>query len=120
MQHLDEGTMHAWLDGELPPAERQAAEEHVASCDECKAAGAEVRGFIAASSRILTALDAVPGGVLPASSTAAKTLTGSTAVLATTPTSSNPATVHSGLGSSQRPPHNPRIRRSRFDTTTVT
>lgn len=73
MQHLDEGTMHAWLDGELPPAERQAAEAHVASCDECKAAVAEVRGFIAASSRILTALDAVPGGVLPASSTAAKT-----------------------------------------------
>ena len=73
MQHLDEGTMHAWLDGELPPAERQAAEAHVASCDECKAAVAEVRGFMAASSRILTALDAVPGGVLPASSTAAKT-----------------------------------------------
>ena len=71
MQHLDEGTIHAWLDGELPPAEREAAEAHVASCDECKAAVAEARGFIAASSRILTALDAVPGGVLPASSTAA-------------------------------------------------
>ena len=71
MQHLDEGTIHAWLDGELPPAEREAAEAHVASCDECKAAVAEARGFIAASSRILTALDAVPGGVLPASTTSA-------------------------------------------------
>ena len=71
MQHLDEGTIHAWLDGELPPAEREAAEAHVASCDECRAAVAEARGFIAASSRILTALDAVPGGVLPASTTSA-------------------------------------------------
>jgi len=67
MQHLDEGTIHAWLDGELPPAEREAAEAHVASCEECRAAVAEARGFIAASSRILMALDAVPGGVLPAS-----------------------------------------------------
>ena len=70
MQHLDEGTIHAWLDGELPPAERAAAEAHLATCDECKAAVAEARGFMAASSRILTALDAVPGGVLPASSAA--------------------------------------------------
>jgi len=70
MQHLDEGTIHAWLDGELPPAEREAAEAHVASCEDCRAAVAEARGFIAASSRILTALDAVPGGVLPASTSA--------------------------------------------------
>lgn len=69
MQHLDEGMIHAWLDGELPPSEREAAEAHVAMCDECKAAVAEAQGFVAASSRILTALDAVPGGVLPASST---------------------------------------------------
>lgn len=65
MQHLDEGTIHAWLDGELPAAERAAAEAHVAQCPECAAAVAEARGFIAASSRILTALDAVPGGVMP-------------------------------------------------------
>ena len=65
MQHLDEGTIHAWLDGELPPAEREAAEAHVAQCKRCAAAVAEARGFIAASSRILLALDAVPGGVLP-------------------------------------------------------
>jgi anti-sigma factor RsiW len=65
MQHLEEGTIHAWLDGELPAAERAAAEAHVAQCPECAAAVAEARGFIAASSRILTALDAVPGGVMP-------------------------------------------------------
>ena len=69
MQHLDEGTIHAWLDGELPPAERAQAEAHIAECAECAAAVAEARGFVAASSRILTALDSVPGGVLPAAPT---------------------------------------------------
>jgi anti-sigma factor RsiW len=69
MQHLDEGTIHTWLDGELPPSEREAVEAHIASCAQCAAAVAEARGFVAASSRILTALDSVPGGVLPATST---------------------------------------------------
>jgi anti-sigma factor RsiW len=68
MQHLDEGTIHAWLDGELSPAERAEVEAHIAACAACAAAVAEARGFVAASSRILTALDSVPGGVLPASS----------------------------------------------------
>ncbi|HEY2895868.1 MAG TPA: carboxypeptidase-like regulatory domain-containing protein [Gemmatimonadaceae bacterium] len=71
MQHLEEGTIHAWLDGELAPAERAQAEAHVAACAECAGAVAEARGFIAASSRILTALDSVPGGVLPASTASA-------------------------------------------------
>jgi putative zinc finger protein len=66
MQHLDEGTIHAWIDGALSPEETRAAEAHVASCAECQAAVAEARGLIAAASRILTALDDVPGGVLPA------------------------------------------------------
>jgi len=69
MQHLDEGKIHAWLDGELPSPEREALEAHVAQCAQCAAAVAEARGFIAASTRILTALDSVPGGVLPAAST---------------------------------------------------
>jgi carboxypeptidase-like protein/putative zinc finger protein len=65
MQHLDEGTIHAMLDGELPYAEREEAEAHIAECEECAAAVAEARGFIAASSRILMALDSVPGRVVP-------------------------------------------------------
>jgi hypothetical protein len=73
MQHLDEGTIHAWLDGELPSAEREAVEAHIASCEQCAAAVAEARGFVAASSRILLALDAVPGGVLPAPSQTSST-----------------------------------------------
>lgn len=66
MQHPDEGMIHSWLDGALPAEEATRIESHVAECAQCRAAVAEARGFIAASSRILTALDNVPGGVLPA------------------------------------------------------
>ncbi|HJQ11240.1 MAG TPA: zf-HC2 domain-containing protein [Gemmatimonadaceae bacterium] len=65
MQHLDEGIIHAWLDGALAPDEAARAEAHVKDCPQCRAAVAEARGFIAASSRILTALDNVPRGVIP-------------------------------------------------------
>ncbi|HJR67603.1 MAG TPA: zf-HC2 domain-containing protein [Gemmatimonadaceae bacterium] len=60
MQHLDEGTIHAWLDGALGPEEAARVEAHVGSCSMCADAVAEARGLIAASSRILTALDDVP------------------------------------------------------------
>ena len=65
MQHLDEGTIHAWLDGQLPRDEAQRVEAHVAECRPCADAVAEARGLIAASSRILTALDTVPREVVP-------------------------------------------------------
>ncbi len=66
MQHLDEGTIHTWLDDALSPDEAARVEAHVAECPQCATAVAEARGFIAASSRILTALDHVPRGVVPA------------------------------------------------------
>jgi len=66
MQHLDEGTIHSWLDGALGADEAARVEAHVAECRQCAAAVAEARGFIAASSRILTALDHLPRGVVPA------------------------------------------------------
>ncbi len=59
MQHLDEGTIHTWLDGALGPNEASGAEAHVLSCAQCAQAVAEARGLIAASSRILGALDDV-------------------------------------------------------------
>jgi hypothetical protein len=65
MQHPDEGTIHAWLDDALPGDERAELERHVASCAECSALVAEARGMIAGASRIVGALDAVPGGVIP-------------------------------------------------------
>jgi hypothetical protein len=66
MQHPDEGTIHSWLDGALSADEAARVEAHVKECPECAAAVAEARGFIAASSRILTALDNAPRGVIPA------------------------------------------------------
>lgn len=68
MQHLDEGTIHAWLDGELPADEAEKIAAHANECPECGALVAEARGMIAASTRILTALDDVPAGVVPSGS----------------------------------------------------
>jgi hypothetical protein len=70
MQHLDEGTIHAWLDGALPADESTGVERHVAQCKECASLVAEARGMIAGASRIVSALDVVPGGVIPKSSRA--------------------------------------------------
>ena len=66
MQHPDEGTIHGWLDGALTPEETSAIESHLATCAECGAAVAEARGLRAAATRILSALDDVPAGVVPA------------------------------------------------------
>ncbi|MDB4877523.1 MAG: hypothetical protein JWM41_3969 [Gemmatimonadetes bacterium] len=71
MQHLDEGTIHAWLDQALPPDEAARAEAHVRVCAECAAMVAEARGMIAGASRIVSALDAVPAGVIPRAKPAA-------------------------------------------------
>jgi hypothetical protein len=65
MLHLDEGTVHAWLDGELPPDDAESAARHVASCAECQTLVAEARGLMAGASRIVSALDAGPAGVIP-------------------------------------------------------
>ena len=66
MQHPDEGTIHAWIDGELSQDDATALEAHLAECAECSASAAEARGLVAASSRIVSALDIIPGGVIPA------------------------------------------------------
>jgi hypothetical protein len=63
--HVDEGTIHAWLDGEVPPDEGARIEAHLAACAACASLVAEARGLVAASSRILGALDDVPAGVTP-------------------------------------------------------
>lgn len=66
MSRPDEGLIHAWLDGELPAEEAARVERLVAEDAEWGAAAAEARGLVAASSRILRALDHVPGDVIPA------------------------------------------------------
>lgn len=65
MPRPDEGLIHAWLDGELDAAEAARVERLVATDTEWAAAAAEARGLIAASSRIVRALDVVPGDVIP-------------------------------------------------------
>ena len=60
MKHLDEGTIHAWLDGALSDADAGEARAHVAACPDCAAKVAEARGFVAGASRILMSLDDVP------------------------------------------------------------
>lgn len=82
MPRPDEGLIHAWLDGELAPAEAARVERLAETDAEWRSAVAEARGFIAASSRIVGALDAVPGGVLPAGDRAALPTKGSLAVRA--------------------------------------
>jgi hypothetical protein len=65
MNHLDDGTIHAWLDGAVDATQARDIETHVATCATCSAAVAEARGLIAGASRILIALDDVPAGVIP-------------------------------------------------------
>ena len=36
MSHVDEGTLHAYLDGELPAPERERWAVHIAACAECR------------------------------------------------------------------------------------
>jgi hypothetical protein len=65
MPHPDEGLIHAWLDGALDAAETARVEALVASDPAWSAAAAEARGLIAATARIVGALDRVPSAVIP-------------------------------------------------------
>ena len=65
--HVDEGTIHAWLDGAFDDAATAVVGAHVDGCAVCRESVAEARGFIAGASRMVRALDAVPSGVVPQS-----------------------------------------------------
>ena len=53
MSHVDEGTLHAYIDGELPPNERTALEAHLAQCATCRATLAEERALLERASALL-------------------------------------------------------------------
>ena len=53
MSHVDEGTLHAYIDGELPPNERTALEGHLAQCATCGATLAEERALLERASALL-------------------------------------------------------------------
>ena len=61
MSHVDEGLLHAYLDGELPSAERAQLESHLAECAACRDRLAEERGLIERADRLLT-LAELPAG----------------------------------------------------------
>jgi Putative zinc-finger len=53
MSHVDDGTLHAYLDGELSPPEAQAVEAHVAQCPACRTRLEEERALIARAGELL-------------------------------------------------------------------
>ncbi len=53
MSHLDEGTLHSYLDGELSPEERAAVESHLSQCATCRASLAEERALLDRASTLL-------------------------------------------------------------------
>src|SRR6266702_7658635 len=55
MSHVDEGTLHAYLDGELPTVERAAVERHIAECATCRANLAEERALLERATALLGA-----------------------------------------------------------------
>ncbi len=57
MSHLDEGTLHALLDGEIPSAELPAVEQHLAHCRECQARMEEARAFRNEAFGLIESLD---------------------------------------------------------------
>src|SRR5579859_7109107 len=61
VSHVDEGTLHAYLDGELPGAERAQLETHLAGCTTCRDRLAEERGLLERADRLLT-LAELPAG----------------------------------------------------------
>jgi hypothetical protein len=64
-RHPDEGTLYAYVEGQLPAPGQVSVEGHVAGCAECASLVAEARGLIAAASGIVRALDSVPANVVP-------------------------------------------------------
>src|SRR2546423_1413751 len=53
MSHVDEGTLHAYFDGELRPTERAALETHLAQCEACRARLVEERALLERSNALL-------------------------------------------------------------------
>jgi hypothetical protein len=63
MSHVDEGTLHALLDGELAPAEVLEVQTHFATCPACSSRLDDARRLLAETERLVTALEAaVPLG----------------------------------------------------------
>ena len=60
MSHLDEGTLHALLDGELETHEVAEIQAHLGSCSSCGLRLREVKEFYAEADRLVGSLE-LPG-----------------------------------------------------------
>ena len=54
MSHVDDGTLHAYLDGELTPVESERLDAHLAACEACRARLEEERALIERASKLLS------------------------------------------------------------------
>jgi hypothetical protein len=61
MSHLDEGTLHALLDGELELAEVREIQLHLGTCSACGSRLQDVKQFLAEADRLVGALE-IPAG----------------------------------------------------------
>jgi len=57
MSHLDEGTLHALLDGELETHEVAEIQAHLGSCSSCGLRLREVKEFYAEADRLIGSVD---------------------------------------------------------------
>ncbi len=64
MSHVDDGTLHAYLDGELAPVEAQGVDAHLAQCPACRSRVDEERALIARADELL-GLAAPPDRAVP-------------------------------------------------------
>lgn len=64
MSHVDDGMLHAYLDGELTPADARGVDAHLAQCPDCRRRLDEERALIARAAELL-ALATPPDRELP-------------------------------------------------------
>lgn len=57
MRHLDEGTLHALVDGEIPSSDLPPLQDHLASCASCRAGLEEARTVAALALGLVESLD---------------------------------------------------------------
>jgi hypothetical protein len=65
MSHLDEGTLHALLDGELDVTEAREVQSHLGTCVACGSRLQEVKQFLAEADRLVSALEMPAGAAAP-------------------------------------------------------
>jgi hypothetical protein len=64
-EHLDEGTLHAYIDGELDSDQLAEVERHLADCAECRQHADEAQSMLAEADDLIERLDPPPFVMLP-------------------------------------------------------